>query len=699
MVRKKFGLLGSRKPLAAAGGDGAVDLLIRKGGTVPRTSAEKPPLFASLVRGRSSKQQQYHNKPEERRLVAEGSEISDDYDFSKQRQHRKPEEGRLVAEGSEVSDDYDDSIGESFAGRRAAAVRVRESSGMDIWTACQVGDVPYVAATVDRYPEFIHLEQRGRTPLFHACNHDHVAIAAMLLEAGATDPDRSCYQAATSPVLKNLLLQYKAVEDELQSSAAADDDDNEDDDDDVVNKSHASNNNGYSSPSFNWEVGSLPAKDDFPLFGSETQSHFSKPIETPLVAQEGRDEDEPSVASSSSDTKEEASSAGGDDASSNESPNEVPADEKKETHQVDDLNEKNFSHDEEEQQQEAKPSEHFEIVLQKKKKKRAWLPKKLHLSKKRSGSLEIVESHSGDGEAELYSRDIGASFDSMGSAAVGKSFESDDLKVEEKPAAAPESKAAALASVAATAGTSIATTAAVTEQDAAHIESVRKNSRWLALKSKMGRSSSKVPASPEKAEDSSANLEKASKDSLAEVSQWFFAKPNTKVAEDVSVAKHSISNLSNGGVEVRDKTATATRPVPKPVVQEEQDGDDASVESKKSKAISLVSKAGSNRSKASKLSAVSGASKRSGSSRAAKISAAATAASEMSKLSNEVTKTFPPLWMKTPSEVPSKTNALPIRRSRKDPNVRGCARSSLRTTFRMTTTTTNKGHRLDRMTD
>jgi len=93
-------------------------------------------------------------------------------------------------------------------------------SSNDIWSACQSGDVAYVHTAIQQSPELLHLEQKGRTPLWHACRHNHVACAALLLEAGAADEDGSARNATTSPVLRNLLLQYQRVDEELKSLSA-----------------------------------------------------------------------------------------------------------------------------------------------------------------------------------------------------------------------------------------------------------------------------------------------------------------------------------------------------------------------------------------------------------------------------------------------------------------------------------------------
>ena len=95
-------------------------------------------------------------------------------------------------------------------------------SSNDIWSACQTGDVAYVHTAIQQSPELLHLEQKGRTPLWHACRHNHVACAALLLEAGAADDAAgSARNATTSSVLRSLLLQYQRVDEEIKSLSSS----------------------------------------------------------------------------------------------------------------------------------------------------------------------------------------------------------------------------------------------------------------------------------------------------------------------------------------------------------------------------------------------------------------------------------------------------------------------------------------------
>jgi hypothetical protein len=97
--------------------------------------------------------------------------------------------------------------------QRTAQSHVRSSNGLDLWDVCEKGvDLAYVVHTIELFPGLIHLEQRGRTPLFIACRNGHTAMAAKLLQAGATDVDGRIYQATKSVECRALLQEYRVVE-------------------------------------------------------------------------------------------------------------------------------------------------------------------------------------------------------------------------------------------------------------------------------------------------------------------------------------------------------------------------------------------------------------------------------------------------------------------------------------------------------
>lgn len=103
---------------------------------------------------------------------------------------------------------------------RASKSNVRQTNGLELWEVCEKGvDLAYVESTIELFPGLIHLEQRGRTPLFIACRNGHAAIAALLLQAGATDPDCKIYHSTENQQCKALLEQYRVVERALSISS------------------------------------------------------------------------------------------------------------------------------------------------------------------------------------------------------------------------------------------------------------------------------------------------------------------------------------------------------------------------------------------------------------------------------------------------------------------------------------------------
>lgn len=80
----------------------------------------------------------------------------------------------------------------------------------EIWMACKVGDVAFVRGALAHSSEsIVHLQKEGRTPLYYACLCGHDKIAKLLLEAGATDPDRIIYQSALNESCRQLLRHYE----------------------------------------------------------------------------------------------------------------------------------------------------------------------------------------------------------------------------------------------------------------------------------------------------------------------------------------------------------------------------------------------------------------------------------------------------------------------------------------------------------
>jgi hypothetical protein len=66
----------------------------------------------------------------------------------------------------------------------------------DIWTACKMGDLPYVTRALQARPHLLMAEYNGRTPLFLASLCGQTAVVDYLLRAGALDPGGLCYQSA-----------------------------------------------------------------------------------------------------------------------------------------------------------------------------------------------------------------------------------------------------------------------------------------------------------------------------------------------------------------------------------------------------------------------------------------------------------------------------------------------------------------------
>ena len=103
---------------------------------------------------------------------------------------------------------------------RLKAEEVYNTSGLELWRACEAGDFLYVQQTLLLFPHLIHLEQQGRTPLFLACQAGHVAIVEVLLQAGAMDMDGTVYTSSEHPECRALLQQYKIIDDTLNGTTA-----------------------------------------------------------------------------------------------------------------------------------------------------------------------------------------------------------------------------------------------------------------------------------------------------------------------------------------------------------------------------------------------------------------------------------------------------------------------------------------------
>lgn len=106
---------------------------------------------------------------------------------------------------------------------RHKAAEVQSTQGLELWRACDSGDLLYVQQTVSFFPHLIHLEQQGRTPLFLACKAGHVNIAELLLKCGAVDTDGTVYASSQHPECRALLQQYKIVEDRLNGTPPTED--------------------------------------------------------------------------------------------------------------------------------------------------------------------------------------------------------------------------------------------------------------------------------------------------------------------------------------------------------------------------------------------------------------------------------------------------------------------------------------------
>ena len=87
-----------------------------------------------------------------------------------------------------------------------------------------MGNTVLVRQMVQENPEYLHVEQQGRTPLYYACHGGHYKVVELLLQAGATDDAlRTCYQSSLNQKIRQLLQQYRAVDSvlELQRKVAA----------------------------------------------------------------------------------------------------------------------------------------------------------------------------------------------------------------------------------------------------------------------------------------------------------------------------------------------------------------------------------------------------------------------------------------------------------------------------------------------
>lgn len=85
---------------------------------------------------------------------------------------------------------------------------VLQEESEDIWSACKVGDEAFVKGAILYAPETVHRLHDGRTPLYYASLCGHETIVRLLLEAGATDPERTAYLCALNQNIRSLIKRY-----------------------------------------------------------------------------------------------------------------------------------------------------------------------------------------------------------------------------------------------------------------------------------------------------------------------------------------------------------------------------------------------------------------------------------------------------------------------------------------------------------